>query len=95
MSDDCDVCHNAWTQVMGEATHRLLCSCHVDRAWHKNTQVNKSSFLKSDVSKSFNYKVMKKNLETYWMAFQINKKQKILHEFGVYLRNYYTGEAPM
>jgi len=36
MTDDTEVYSIAWTAVMGEPAHRLLCTWHVDRAWRKN-----------------------------------------------------------
>lgn len=36
MSDDAPEYYNAWEEVMGAPTHRLLCAWHVDRNWRKN-----------------------------------------------------------
>ncbi|XP_023237746.1 uncharacterized protein LOC111636684 [Centruroides sculpturatus] len=35
MSDDASAIYNAWKDIMGPATHQLLCTWHVDRAWRK------------------------------------------------------------
>lgn len=33
MSDDAPAYYNAWSDVMGTVSHRLLCTWHVDRNW--------------------------------------------------------------
>ncbi|XP_050065717.1 uncharacterized protein LOC126554715, partial [Aphis gossypii] len=36
MSDDAPAFYNAWVNVMGPATHKLLCTWHIDRNWRQN-----------------------------------------------------------
>jgi len=35
MSDDAPAYYNAWSIIMGDVPHRLLCTWHVDRNWRK------------------------------------------------------------
>lgn len=59
MTDDTEVYNNAWTAVMGQPTHRLLCAWHVDRAWRKNlTKITGDQSLKKNV-----YQTMRALLE--------------------------------
>lgn len=53
MSDDAEVYANAWTRVMGQPVHRLLCTWHIDRAWRKNmSKVKGDSILKATIYKT-------------------------------------------
>lgn len=53
MTDDTEVYSNAWSAVMGEPAHRLLCTWHVDRAWRKNlSRIKGDSELKAIIYKT-------------------------------------------
>lgn len=36
MSDDAGAFYNSWAGVMDPATHKLLCTWHIDRNWRQN-----------------------------------------------------------
>ena len=53
MTDDTEVYSNAWIAVMGEPAKRLLCTWHIDRAWHKNlSKIKGDAVLKATVYKT-------------------------------------------
>ncbi|XP_067134139.1 uncharacterized protein [Centruroides vittatus] len=59
MSDDASAIYNAWKDIMGPATHQLLCTWHVDRAWRKKVL---SSF-PDKVTQALMYKMLRVLLE--------------------------------
>lgn len=94
MSDDAPAFYNAWSSVMGNVLHRLICSWHVDRNWRQN--LNKISNLEK---RSVVYKTLKVLLHLDDKDKFNEALSKVLADlfadsdtvnFGIYFQKYYV-----
>lgn len=94
MSDDAPSYFNAWCSVMGEPTHQLLCSWHVDRSWKGKLQLIKNKQKRAEVYKGCRTLLELGNTNSFYQY--LPNFLKLLNEdpdcrsFGNYFRRYYA-----
>lgn len=95
MSDDAPAFYNAWANIMGPVTHKLLCTWHIDRNWRQN--LNKITG--GQEKKALVYKTLRVLLQmTSVDDFQICLQQTIqnlledtnTNTFGLYFKRHYA-----
>jgi len=94
MSDDTSTYINAWSNIMSEPQHHLLCNWHVDRSWRKNPNKIKSLAKQSEMYKAcrtlmeiMDIDQFENSLECFLTMCKDDDETK---NFGIYFENYYS-----
>jgi len=100
MSDDAAAYYNAWTHVMGQPAHRLLCTWHIDRAWRKNlARVKGDSLLKATIYKTLRalLEITDKQLFSLKLSefLQASTEDARTAEFGEYFTKEYAARPEL
>lgn len=100
MSDDTEVYFNAWCQIMGPPTNRLLCSWHVDRAFRRNlSKIKGGNILKGGVYKALRT-IMELSDPTIFIQrldqfIRQCKQDEAVADFGSYIEREYAGRPQL
>ncbi|XP_016657057.1 uncharacterized protein LOC103308233 [Acyrthosiphon pisum] len=94
MSDDTTTYINAWSNIMSNPQHHLLCNWHVDRSWRKNLIKIKSLTKQSEVYKAcrtlmeiMDIDQFENSLECFLAMCEDDVETK---DFGIYFKTYYS-----
>lgn len=94
MSDDTSTYINAWSNVMIEPQHHLLCNWHVDRSWRKNLNKIKSLTKQSEVYKACRTLMEIMDVDQFQNSIEcfiaMLKDDDETKDFGNYFESYYS-----
>lgn len=94
MSDDTSTYINAWSNIMSEPQHHLLCNWHVDKSWRKNLNKIKSLTKQSEVYKACRTLMEIMDIDQFQNSLEcflaMCKDDDETTDFGIYFENYYS-----